>query len=244
MIIAAAQIKSVKGDIPCNLDVHKQYVLRAHQRNAQLIAFPEMSITSYVREEARDLSFAPDDERLDDLRILAKQRNIIIIAGAPIAIEDTLLIGSFVFYPDGSSAVYAKHYLHPGEEEFFSPALEHNPLIALEDEKIALAICADIDNPQHPADAAKAGASIYMPSIFFFREGIQEAHATLASYAKQHSMSILMANFCGPVWTREAGGGSGFWTTDGTPLAVLDGSRPGLLVATKHPDHWSVSLEQ
>jgi predicted amidohydrolase len=244
MIIAAAQIESVKGDIARNLDAHKQYVLRAREKNAQLIAFPEMSITSYVREEARELSFARDDEQLDDFRILAKQQNIIIIAGAPIAIEGKLLIGSFIFYPDGSSAVYAKHYLHPGEEEFYSPALELNPLITLGDERIALAICADIDNPQHPADAAKAGASIYMPSIFFSREGIQEAHSMLAAYAKQHSLSIMMSNFCGPVWERVAGGGSGFWTTDGTPLGVLDRTRPGLLVATKHLDRWSVSLEQ
>jgi len=183
MIIAAAQIQSVKGDIPRNLEFHEQFVLRASEMNAQLIAFPEMSLTGYVREEARALSFARDDKRLDRLRILARQRNIIIIAGAPIAVEDKPFIGSFVLYPDGSHVFYAKHYLHPGEEEFFSPSLEHNPVIALEDERIVLAICADIDNPQHPSDAAKAGATIYVPSIFFSREGIQEAHTMLAAYA-------------------------------------------------------------
>jgi predicted amidohydrolase len=244
MIIAAAQINAVKSEIFRNLEDHERFVLRASEMNAQLIAFPEMSITSYVREEARSLSLTPDDERLDRLRILAKQRSIIIIAGAPIVLKDKLVIGSFVLYPDGTSAIYAKHYLHPGEEEFFSPAFEHNPLILLEDEKIALAICADIDNPQHPADAAKAGATIYMPSIFFSREGIQEAHMMLSSYAKHHSLNIMMANFCGPVWEREAGGGSGFWTTDGTRLGVLDGTRPGLLVAAKHLNRWSVTLDQ
>jgi predicted amidohydrolase len=244
MIIAAAQFNPVKGDISHNLQIHEQLILRASEQRAQLIVFPEMSLTSYVREEARSLSFASRDSRLDGVRNLAKQRNIIIIAGAPIAVMDLLFIGSFILYPDGSSAIYAKHYLHPGEEEFFSPSLEHNPIIEMEDDRIALAICADIDNPQHAADAAKAGATIYMPSIFFSREGIQEAHTLLASYAKQHRMSIMMANFCGPVWERIAGGGSGFWTANGTQIELLDANRPGLLVAAKYRDRWSVTLEQ
>jgi predicted amidohydrolase len=244
VIIAAAQIHSFKGDINRNLEVHRHFIMRASQRKSRLIAFPEMSLTSYVREEAAALSFAPNDERLDRLRILAKRQNIIIIAGASIALKDKLFIGSFIFHPDGTSSIYTKQYLHAGEEEYFSPGSEHNPIITLEDERIALAICADIDNPRHASDAAKAGANIYIPSIFFSREGISEAHAMLASYAKQHSLNIMMANFCGPVWDRVAGGGSGFWEADGAQLGVLDGSHPGLLVAAKHPDCWSVSFEQ
>jgi predicted amidohydrolase len=244
VIIAAAQINPFKGDVTRNLEVHKHFILRASQKNSQLIVFPEMSLTSYVRKEAANLSFAPNDERLDSLRILARQQNIIVIAGAPIALKDKLFIGAFIFYPDGTSSIYTKQYLHPGEEEFFSPAYEHNPIITLDDERIALAICADIDNPKHPSDAAKAGATIYIPSIFFSREGIPEANAMLAIYAKQHSLNIMMANFCGPVWERIAGGGSGFWAADGTQLGVLDESRPGLLIAAKHRNRWSVSLGQ
>ncbi len=45
MILAAAQTKPTRGDIEANLSDHYRLIELAVQNGAQLIAFPEMSIT-------------------------------------------------------------------------------------------------------------------------------------------------------------------------------------------------------
>ena len=57
MILAAAQTKPVRGDIEANLADHYRLIVLAVQKAANLIAFPEMSITGYEREDAEKVLF-------------------------------------------------------------------------------------------------------------------------------------------------------------------------------------------
>lgn len=68
MILAAAQTKPTRGDIEANLADHYRLIELAVQNEVQLIAFPEMSITGYERENAQKLAFKKDDSRLDHLK--------------------------------------------------------------------------------------------------------------------------------------------------------------------------------
>jgi predicted amidohydrolase len=239
MILASAQTKPNRGDIFKNLTDHYQFIEVASQYGTNLIAFPEMSVTGYERIDAKPLSFLPDDSRLDKLRRMACDKKIIIIVGAPIILQSDLYIGSFIIKTDGSISIYTKQYLHPGEEEFFNSSFDYNPIIELEYERISLAICADIDNPEHPKNANKAKSTIYIPSIFFTPKGIPEAYQLLGNYAKKYSMNILMSNFTGQSWGIDAGGGSAFWNKDGEIISKMNSSDSGLLVVEKKDDSWS-----
>jgi predicted amidohydrolase len=189
-----------------------------------------MSLTGYERELAAELAFTPDDARLDNLRKLAADKNIIIAAGAPIKQNYTLYIGSFILYPNGSVAIYTKQYLHAGEELFFEPGTATNTLIELEKERISLAICADLCNPLHAADAGKLNATIYLASLFYTPNGIPEANTLLSRYAKDYNMGVLMANFGGPSYNFQSGGQSGFWNTNGELVTKLADKGEGLLL--------------
>ena len=57
MILAAAQTKPTRRDIDANLSDHYHLIELAVKNKAQLIAFPEMSITGYEREHAQKLAF-------------------------------------------------------------------------------------------------------------------------------------------------------------------------------------------
>ena len=240
--ICAAQLECTVGAIEENLEAHVKLIKLAIVNEARMIVFPELSITGYCREEAESLAFSREDDRLTALRELATSGNIIVIAGAPIRIDDFLYIGSFILLPDGSIDIYTKQYLHTGEELFYASSMHYNPKIQIESETIALAICADIDNPQHPTDAKCASCSVYMPSIFFSSDGIDNGAQKLGHYAQLHSMCILMSNYCGSHWGTEAGGESGFWTEDGTLVAALDKYTSGLVLACKDEDCWTVRL--
>jgi len=238
MILASAQTRPKGGDINDNLRDHYILIKIAADKGADLIVFPEMSITGYEREKADLLAFTPNDSRLDKLAKLAVDREIVIIAGAPIRINFDLYIGGFIFQPDNSLVIYTKQFLHLGEEAYYKSSFDYNPIIKLDNERISFAICADIDNPKHPENAGKVDSSIYISSIFFSPKGIPSAHRLLSSYAKKYSMNVLMSNFSGESWGQASGGRSGFWDKNGILIAEMNDSDSGLLIVEKNKDIW------
>ena len=238
MILAAAQTKPTRGNIETNLLDHYSLIELAVQNKAQLIAFPEMSITGYERENAKELAFKKEDSRLNHLKKLAFENNITIIAGAPIEIESKLFIGEFVISPDNSVSIYTKQFLHEGEDEFFQPSFDYNPMLEIEKQKISFAICADIDNPLHPENAKKKETDIYIASIFFSPNGIPNAYRDLQNYAEKHKMNVLMSNFSGESWGSPSAGQSAFWNSKGELVGQMNDSDSGLLVVEKQNDNW------
>lgn len=239
MILAAAQTKPTRGDIETNLLDHYRLIELAVQNGAQLITFPEMSITGYEREHAQKLAFQKEDSRLDHLRKLASENNIIIVAGAPIQIDDKMFIGEFVIAPDQSVSIYTKQFLHEGEDEFFQSSFDFNPMITIEDKKISFAICADIDNPLHPENACKRATDIYIASIFFTPNGIPNAYRDLQSYAAKLKMNVLMSNFSGESWGYPSAGQSAFWNNKGELVGQMNDSDSGLLLIENKNDNWT-----
>ena len=239
MILAAAQTKPKRGNIEENLMDHYRLIELASDQGADLIVFPELSITGYELVTADSLSFSQNDSRLDHLKELAVEKKIIIIVGAPLKINSNLFIGGFTFRPDDSVSLYTKQFLYPGEEEYYSSSFDYNPIFELDQEKVSMAICADIMNRQHPENAKKVGSTLYVSSIFFSPEGIAGGHRLLSKYAKKHAMNVLMANYCGESCGRPAGGRSAFWDKDGELVAELEGSNPGLLIVEKMNIGWT-----
>ena len=93
MIIASAQTSPVRGDTKANLQEHYELIKLASKKNVDLIVFPEMSLTGYERERAQELAFTTEDSRLKRLRQLSCDKQITVIAGAPIIIDNDLFIG-------------------------------------------------------------------------------------------------------------------------------------------------------
>ena len=242
MILAAAQTKPSRGNIDANLSDHYRLIELAVENEAQLIAFPELSITGYEREDAQKLAFKKDDSRLDHLQQLAVENNIIIVAGAPIKVESQLFIGEFVISPDNSVAVYTKQFLHEGEDEFFQSSFDYNPMITIANQKISFAICADIDNPLHPENACKRATDIYIASIFFTPNGIPNAYRDLQSYAEKHKMNVLMSNFSGESWGYPSAGQSAFWNKKGELAGQMNDSDSGILLAENNNDNWTTRV--
>lgn len=238
MILASAQTNPKRGDIESNLIDHYNMIDLASKNHVDLLVFPEMSITGYEREKARDLAFIDTDSRLEKLRQLSVDKKMILITGAPILIKNDLHIGSFIFKPDNSVSIYTKQYLHTGEEVFFKPSFDYNPVIRLGNEKISISICADIVNPIHAENASKINSTFYIASIFFTPNGIPDAYEKLSDYANRYGMNILMSNYCGQSWGLVSGGQSGFWDKNGELISNLNDTDSGLLIIEKNNNNW------
>ncbi|WP_198551067.1 carbon-nitrogen hydrolase family protein [Olleya sp. 1-3] len=242
MKIASAQIKSTIGEINQNLETHYKMIDLASKNGVNLIIFPEMSITGYCREKARELSMTEFDKKLNTLKKNAVEKNITIVVGAPIKIDNKMHIGSFIFLPNNLIKIYTKQYLHDGEERYFEPSFENNPIIEINEERFSFAICADIENELHPKKSCELNNTFYLPSIFYSKNGIDSGIEKLKNYAKKYSLNILMSNFNGEHWNIEAGGKSCFINNKGELKSKLTTNEDGLLIIHRKNNNWESEI--
>jgi len=238
LTIAAAQSRSIKGDIAANAVLHSEFVVAAAGFGAQLVVFPELSLTGYEPDIARECAIAPEDARLDPLRRLARQHGMTVVAGAPILPATGLPhIAAFAFLPDGTVSVYTKRHLHPGEEACFQPGAG-GAALHVAGETIALAICADTTHPEHAASAAAGGATIYAAGVLITEQGYAADARLLERYAFEHRMAVLMANHSSPSGRWTPAGRSAIWRPDGRLAIAAAGAEEALVIATRQDGRW------
>ena len=78
--VAIAQCAPALGAFKRNVAMHEEWIGRAHSAGAQLVVFPELSLTGYyLKDLAGDIACAADDERLKP--IADASRRIDVCAG-------------------------------------------------------------------------------------------------------------------------------------------------------------------
>jgi predicted amidohydrolase len=237
---AAVQSISVAGDVRANLLRHQHFMQIAAEQNVQLLVFPELSLTGYERELAAGLAIAPQDSILQPLRDLARELGLTAVVGMPIrlAAGAPVLIGALVLGADGSLGVYSKQHLHSGEEIAFAPG-HGGTMLEMGREHVALAVCADFSHPSHPAAAAGQGATLYAAGVLITEGGYAPDTTLLQGYARQHAMTVLMANHGGATGGWESAGRSAIWGPDGSLIAAATGTGDLLVVARRDASGWA-----
>ena len=152
MKIALGQINPTVGDLPGNARLMLQFAERAAAAHADIIAFPELSLTGYP---PRDLVEKPSFlERVEDqLQSLAKQAPVSMIVGytgraadkpGKQALNSAAVIDNreIVFR---QSKMLLPNYDVFDEARYFVPA-EQEQLLTLKGQRIALTICEDAWN--------------------------------------------------------------------------------------------------
>ena len=230
--IAAAQSPSIAGDIDANVRIHLRFIEAAQAEGVELLLFPELSLCGYELPLLRDCQLLQDDARLAPLRAAAVATGMRIIAGAPLGDGDDALpcIAAISFLPDGTTTVYRKQYLHPGEELYARPGPMGAHCQELHGQRYAQAICADAGHDRHAADAAAAGASIYLAGVLISEAGYAKDAAKLQRYAGDFGMGVLMANHAAPSGGYAVAGRSAWWQAGGTLKAEVPGPGNALLI--------------
>lgn len=233
--IAAAQSPSIAGDIDANVRIHLRFIEAAQAQGGELLLFPELSLCGYELPLLRDCLLTPDDARLAPLRNAAMTTGMRIIAGAPLAGDSDALpcIAAITFLPDGTATVYRKQYLHPGEELYARPGPMGAHCQELGGQRYAQAICADATHYQHAADAAAAGASIYLAGVLISEAGYANDAAKLQRYASDFGMGVLMANHAAPSGGYAAAGRSAWWQAGGLLRAEVPTPGNALLIVER-----------
>ncbi|MBO0493843.1 carbon-nitrogen hydrolase family protein [Pseudomonas sp. Marseille-Q1929] len=240
LTLAAAQSISIAGDVQANIQRHLAFMRVAAEQGVQVLVFPELSLTGYEPSLAAALAIAPEDALLAPLREMARELRLIAVVGMPVRLapEAGVSIGALVLGADGSQATYTKQHLHPGEDAVFVPG-QGGALLAVGDERIALAVCADFSQASHPRAAAEAGASVYAAGVLISEGGYATDSTLLQGYAAEHGLLVLMANHGGPSGGYVCAGRSAIWATDGSLLAATPGVGDALVIARREGGRWA-----
>jgi len=230
LVIAAAQTASVAGDVAANVARHVECGARAAALGAQLVVFPELSLTGYELALAAECAVAPEAAVLTPLRELAASGGVTLVAGAPVrAPSGELWIAALIFRRDGSVGLYSKQHVHSSELPVFAVG-PGGPAIRIAEAAVALAICRDATFPEHADAAAARGATIYAASAMITAEAIEPKSALLRQYAGRHRMAALLANYSGWTGGEESAGQSALWGPDGHVVAAATGNAPELVI--------------
>lgn len=238
--IAAAQSVSIAGDVKANVSRHLRFMEQAADHGVQLLIFPELSLTGYERNLGRELAIRPDAEILAPLRDLAQRTGMITVVGTPVFANESndVFIGALVLGNANGVGLYTKQHLHPGEDAVFT-AGRRGVTVQVADMTVALAICADIAQPAHAAQAKQLKANAYAAGVLITEKAYPTETELLRTYATEHNMAVLMANHGGSTGGWSPIGRSAFWAEDGRLIVMAPGEGNLLVLATRDADQWS-----
>ncbi|WP_417553391.1 carbon-nitrogen hydrolase family protein [Marinomonas fungiae] len=224
------QYPSVKGDIQKNLINHLENIKLSADYGADVVIFPELSLTGYELEIASQLAIDDTSSIISELSQAAIDNHVVIVSGAPlISGSDKPYIGAFISYPSGKTDFYRKQYLHAGEDNFVSAGSE-NYCFEIKGKKLFLGICADFTCSQHWLDANSAQVDIYLSSVLISQNGFEHDSKILKQKAIEHNLNIVMTNYIGETGGWFSNGNSRVWDSNGNVCISANDADPCLVL--------------
>jgi len=236
--IAAAQSWSVKGNIEENIRIHKEYIKVALQANVDLLVFPELSLTGYEPELAKELANKFNFEMLEEIMELIEKSELTVALGCPISSGETKpYLTSLILRPNMEIIKYRKRFLSNSEGNYF---LSSNNIAVMdaENEKIGFAICSDTSNYIHPKAARELGSTIYAVSSLIDDVSISSTWETLSKYAAVYHMAVILSNHAQDTGAYKTAGKSAIWDNNGNLITAFNGVEKGILIARKKAIRW------
>lgn len=230
---ALAQIDCTVGDLNANLQHHLKAVDKAKQQGAQLVVFPELSLTGYtLRDLAWDLALDPfEDKRLDPLRAASKE--ISIALGFVESASNHGIYNSAMFLEDGTirhihRKIYPPTYGMFEEGRYFSRG---DNVVAFDSKlgRFGMLICEDMWHVSLPYLLAYDGAEVILSltaSPSRMSPGSQEMANAQVNHEHHRTYARLLSSyvvFCNRVGYED---GVNFWggSCIVTPGGVMAGS--------------------
>ncbi len=162
--VSVAQISPVLGDIERNIRMHLEYVDKAIRKKADLVVFPELSLTGYsIKDLNMELAFNPATSPLLK-SIRERSKKISIICGG-IEEDDNFGIFNSAFYFEGGKFLFSHKKVYPPdygmfeEIRYFSKGKEadvHETKFG----KLGLLVCEDLWHMSLPLLQALKGAKM------------------------------------------------------------------------------------
>ena len=234
-----------KAQISRNLARTAEFVDRASDAGADLVCFPEMSITGYVDPQKQpEAVIVWDDPQLAPLYELSKRSQMTLIAGiTELNPGNKPFISQGVIRRGELLGVYRKINVHQDEVDSFSSGAE--PLIQrLGDVDIGIALCADIDSERlfqvYAQNQAKVVLLPSAPGLYGSQETRNweigynwwrdKCRTQLGEYARKYGLQIAVATQAGRTVDEDFPGGGYLFDDQGHLVAETADWSEGMLL--------------
>lgn len=203
--VCLGQINSIVGDLEGNRDKIIGFIKRARELKADIIAFPELSLSGYPPE---DLLLKPHfiaENKAKLLEIAKASTSIFSIVGLPYSDRNKLFNAAALIYNGKLLDIYKKIYLPNygvfDEKRYFSHG-ERCDVVALNRKvKVGINICEDIWYPEGPqriqVSRGGARAIINISASPYHAQKIELREKLLSQRAKENNAFMLYCNMVG-----------------------------------------------
>ncbi|MBI3522592.1 MAG: carbon-nitrogen hydrolase [Chloroflexi bacterium] len=246
--VALAQCAPALGAFARNVRMHEEWIARARTERADLVVFPELSLTGYyLKDLASEVACEPGDERLAP--IARASRDIDVVAGfVERTAAKTLHIASGYWRKGELVHVHRKVYLPTygifDDGRYFGPGETFETFESVAG-RAGIAICEDLWHVSVPYLYAAAGATLVLAPSASPGRGVAEGGdlGTAAScrlmdqfYAQYLTLYLIFVNRVGHEDGIGFWGGSEIVGPDGHVVARAAEFEEQLLVADLDPD--------
>jgi predicted amidohydrolase len=245
--VGLVQMRCEKGAIAANLAAIEASLRAGAAQGAEILCFPEMSITGYINPNAQPETVLRVDGP-EVARLLTLTREIPVTALAGLVERNDggkPFITQLVAREGRLLAVYRKRTIIHEEAEWFAPGrapavFQHGELTC------GLAVCADIEDRTVFAETAARGARLIFEAAAPGLYGGQatrdwasgyawwrgECFTKLGRYARELGVVLAVATQAGRTVDEDFPGGGYVFSADGTCLASTPDWSEGTLYAT------------
>lgn len=196
--VALVQCYPRLGDKAGNLEAMCTALRRAASAGAQLVLFPEMSLTGYLLQPSQlALAEAADGPSLSALGELCAELDVACVVSFPERNGDQFHIAASFIDRDGHTAGhYRKTHLYPGVDNLFAPGQQ---LRAFDTSfgRVGLLICYDLEFPEVARTLKLDGAQFLLVATANMSPFEQQQTCYLRARAAENDLPIAICNRVG-----------------------------------------------
>lgn len=150
MKIATVSLDQVWEDKEANLNLCEKYLISASKEKAELIIFPEMTLTGFSTNINKIAEEQSGSETIENFKKLALEYKIAILFGVVIK-DGSKALNKSIFINESGNIIGEYSKIHPfsfsGEDRYFNAGKKLS-IVNYKDHKIGLTICYDLRFPE------------------------------------------------------------------------------------------------
>jgi predicted amidohydrolase len=221
--IALAQMRCKVGDKQQNIKKMKTFIANAKKQKAQLIIFPELSLTGYtIRDLTYDLAEPIPGPSIEAISEITKEEKVYVVFGMPersLKARNLIYNTAVLLGPEGIVGKYRKMHLPTHsvfqEKRYFRQGYQ-TPVFETPLGKIGLIVCYDIFFPEISRSLRLQGAKLIVC--------ISASPAVRSKFFEVFSLARAMENTCFFAFVNLVGIEDGLQFWGGSRLVAPNGS--------------------